>query len=136
MNLVFHSYRDASQFAAHYCRDNNCEVMLQRKGNDWVIKVMTTSVQSEQKCRPIEVAEASESELLAKRENLFRLAKNGSLKPIQLSLIIDKSQSYGFTEDEVAQLRDIQNGGVRLQMAACRSCGMVGSNCSCGRSWF
>lgn len=152
MLQVFHTFREASEFAANYCRANRCTAKLYRQDDDWAVKVDTLSKQSESrygsteeavKTEPqgwrSEDAEKLKAELSARREQLLRLAKSGALKHMQLSLIIDNAQSYAFTEKELAQLRDIQSrAGSQSEQTPemCPSCGMVGSNCTCGRSWF
>lgn len=150
MIQVFHTFREASEFAANHCRANRCTAKLYRQDDDWAVKVDTLSKQSESlngsieevvKTEPqgwrSEDAEKLKAELSARREQLLHLAKSGALTHMQLSLIIDKAQSYEFTEKELAQLHQSRSGSQSAQTPEmCRSCGMVGSNCTCGRSWF
>lgn len=76
-------------------------------------------------------------ELTAKRDKVMALARSGSLTYERLSLVIDNKNMYGFTEAELSELlefqRQVRPGKVP---SMCPSCHMVGSNCTCGRSWF
>ena len=76
-------------------------------------------------------------EFTAKRDKVMALARNGSLSYEQLSLVIDNKNMYGFTESELSELLEFQRQVRPGQVPSmCPSCHMVGSNCTCGRSWF
>lgn len=81
--------------------------------------------------------EKRRTELNGKRDKVLALARNGSLSYEQLSLVIDNQGMYGFTEPELAELLEFQKQLRPGQVPSmCPSCHMVGSNCTCGRSWF
>ena len=151
MIRVFNAFLEASEFAANYCRANRCTAKLYRQDSGWAVKV-DTLIPSETRYPQIEDLPAKEPEsrrseepqeprpeLSSKRYELLRLAKNGSLSHMQLSLVIDNAHMYKFSEEYLTELRTILK-----QMrppsdhtpAICPSCHMVGGNCTCGRSWF
>lgn len=43
MIQVFHTFREASEFAANHCRANRCTAKLYRQDDDWAVKVDTPS---------------------------------------------------------------------------------------------
>jgi phage shock protein A len=84
-----------------------------------------------------EQSEKQRTELMAKRDEVLALARRGSLSHEQLSLVVDNHGMYGFSESELDELLESQRQVRPGQVPSmCPSCHMVGSNCTCGRSWF
>lgn len=80
-----------------------------------------------------------EAALALKREKALQLATSGSLSHMQMNLLIDNWSQYQFTNDDIALLRKLQVDkwcSASLPSSVCPDCHMVGSNCTCGRSWF
>lgn len=78
-------------------------------------------------------------DLTSKRDELLQLAKNDALTPIQLNMIIDQANKYGFSDAELDIL--VKSHARALSTAQeqprlCPSCHMISSNCTCKRSWF
>lgn len=59
----------------------------------------------------------------------------------QLDELWVSRENQGFKPDEIALLREILRkvkgiNPVEISVKVCNQCGMVGDNCTCGRSWF
>lgn len=152
MVRVFDAFREAGEFAANYCRTNRCTAKVYRKGSGWAVEIDAPTPTADPippqtegfaaqtlEDQSSDELEGSTPDLSFKREELLNLAKRGSLTHLQLSLVIDNAQAYLFSEEDLFQLRNIlkkmppPSGD---SPAVCPSCHMVGSNCTCGRSWF
>ena len=152
MIRVFDAFRGASEFAANHCRANKCTAKLYRQDSGWAVKVDALTLPAEPRYPQIDDVPAKESEscrseeqqetrpeLSSKRDELLHLAKNGSLSHMQLSLVIDNARMYSFSEEDLTELRTILKKMCPPSdhsPVICPSCHMVGSNCTCGRSWF
>ncbi len=74
---------------------------------------------------------------LKERENYYR-----SLSEVQLEKLWNEREKMELESDETTLLREIVREVKKIKPAygnsvkVCRQCGMVGDNCTCGRSWF
>jgi len=151
---VFSTFREAAAFAADYCRANRCTAQLLRQESGWAVTTNAVIKEKElarerekelERKRRREEQELAEwqahrdqlVEFTAKRDKVMALARNGSLSYEQLSLVIENKNVYGFTKSELSELLEFQRQVRPGQVPSmCPSCHMVGSNCTCGRSWF
>jgi len=151
---VFSTFREAAAFAADYCRANRCTAQLLRQESGWAVTTNAVIKEKElarerekelERKRRREEQELAEwqahrdqlVEFTAKRDKVMALARNGSLSYEQLSLVIENKNVYGFTKSELSELLEFQRQARPGQVPSmCPSCHMVGSNCTCGRSWF
>lgn len=92
----------------------------------------------EQKAREAEIREREKRRpYLNERENYYR-----SLPESELEKHWKRREEMDLDPDEVALLREIVREVKGIKPAyghsakVCRQCGMVGENCTCGRSWF
>lgn len=92
----------------------------------------------EQKAREAEIREREKRRLyLEDREKYYH-----SLSEIELENQWNKRDEMDLEPDETALLREIvrEVKGIKPvygnSVQVCRQCGMVGENCTCGRSWF
>lgn len=92
----------------------------------------------EQKAREAEIREREKRRpYLEEREKYYR-----SLSEMELENQWIKREDMDLEPDETALLREIVREVKGIKPAygnsvqVCRQCGMVGENCTCGRSWF
>lgn len=92
---------------------------------------------AEEKSREVEKKERQDRRsYIEERRRYYR-----SFSEMQLDELWNSRESQGFKPDEIALLREILREAkginpVEIGVKVCRQCGMVGDNCTCGRSWF
>jgi hypothetical protein len=119
-----------------------------QQDNDWWdrhLEEQRKREEQEQKRRELE-QKAQEAEIrkrekrrpyLEGREKHYR-----SLSEVELENQWNKREEMDLEPDEIALLREIVREVKGIKPAygnsvqVCRQCGMVGENCTCGRSWF
>lgn len=161
---TFSTFTDASNFARQHAQEIGATVKIEREDNHWAVfsaqggasnakgddgyRSHTYSRQQdtpesswwelEQKAREAVIREREKRRhYLDERENYYR-----SLPEEELDKHWNQREEMDLEPDETALLREIVRAVKGIKPAygnntrVCRQCGMVGENCTCGRSWF
>ena len=77
-------------------------------------------------------------DLSGKKFKILKAIKNKTLSLEQATAVLLNKLRYSFSKPEIAMIEGYKNNLVRSVGPAtvCMQCGMVGNNCTCGRSWY
>lgn len=177
MERFFANFREASQFAAEFCRENQCGAELKRTESGWLVSAEhgpsasppakpkawlpydewmrqenESELQAELERERIAAAyaaqiraaeekawpehkaqqEARKAELSRRKGTILMSARAKTLTFERVSLVLDNYLLYGFTPDEVTELKDLQQSLAAAPTALCRSCHSDLRHCLCG----
>ncbi len=134
--ISFPSFADAAAYARKLAQESGATVKVEKANDKWKVTSSTNGALDKEKQTDAEDHRARQA-YLETQETYYR-----SLPPDTLESLWNNRKEQNLKPDETAILRNIVRAAKGIEpvfgtnVKACGQCGMVGDNCTCGRTWF
>jgi len=132
----FPSFTLAAAYAKQLAQETGTAVKVEKNVGAWIVISSSTGALDKEKQHDLDKIRARQT-YLEMQEYYYR-----KLPLDELETIWKNRKENRLQPDETGLLREIVRSAKGIEpvsgtrVVACRQCGMVGDNCTCGRTWF